>query len=95
MQSLDRISGLQQPLQTDLRRNLYLGTSGMLSYEHMRRALGIVGPDHLLFSTDYPYQSVTGDVVSGFLKGSGFSDEQRGCFAAENWDRLLSQIVRS
>lgn len=94
LRSLDRVSGLGQSLETYLRRNLYLGTSGMLSHEHMRRALGIVGSERLLFSTDYPYQAVTREVISAFLDGSGLSDDQRGSFAAGNWDMLTSQIVR-
>jgi predicted TIM-barrel fold metal-dependent hydrolase len=95
LQILDRVSGLQQPLEAYLRRNLYLGASGMLSHEHMRRALGIVGPERLLFSTDYPYQAVSREVICTFLDGSGLPDEQRGRFAAGNWDLLTSQIIRS
>ncbi|MEJ2411129.1 MAG: hypothetical protein P8Y48_17990, partial [Novosphingobium sp.] len=91
----DRVSGLEHPLETYLRRNLYLGASGMFSSEHLRRALGIVGPERLLFSTDFPYQYRPGREARGFLEASPLSGKEREDFASGNWCRLRDAIRRS
>ena len=52
--AMDRVSGLEHTIATYLRRNLYVTASGMFSPDYLARAVAIVGPDRLLFSTDYP-----------------------------------------
>jgi len=94
LKSLDRVSGLQEPLENYLRRNIYLGSSGMFSKEHLRRALGIVGPQQILFSADYPYQYRPGAEARKFLEASGLNEQELQDFASGNWLRLTSRIVR-
>ncbi len=94
LKALDRVSGLEQQLDAYLGRNVFLGCSGMLSSEHLRRALGIVGPERLLFSTDYPYQHRPGKAARLFLEATGLEKRDLENFASGNWLRLKSRIVR-
>lgn len=95
LRALDRVSGLEHPLETYLRRNVYLGASGMFSSEHLRRALGVVGPKRLLFSTDFPYQYRPGREARGFLENCPLSAKEREDFASGNWCRMRDAIRRS
>jgi len=95
LRALDRISGLEQPLEAYLRRNVYLGASGMLSSEHLRRALSVVGADRLLFSTDFPYQYRPGGEARHFLETCGLSGSDLEGFASGNWDTLRAAILRA
>ncbi|MBB4123574.1 amidohydrolase family protein [Martelella radicis] len=92
--SVDRVSGLDQSLDAYLRRNVYLGTSGMFSSEHLRRAVGIVGPDRLLFSTDYPYQYRPGATARTFIETCGLEGRELENYASGNWLRMSAAILR-
>ncbi|WP_102224280.1 amidohydrolase family protein [Acidimangrovimonas sediminis] len=94
LRALDRIAGLQHPLETYLRRNVFLGASGMFSVEHLRRAIGIVGPERLLFSTDYPYQYRPGREARAFVETCGLTGEALEGFAHRNWQQLTDAILR-
>lgn len=52
--ALDHVSGLSKPITSCLRENLYITSSGLLLPQYLERALSIVGPERLLFSTDFP-----------------------------------------
>lgn len=95
LRALDRVSGLEHPLETYLHRNVYLGVSGMFSSEHLRRAIGVVGPKRLLFSTDFPYQYRPGGEARRFLETCPLSGEDLEDFASGNWCRLRGAILRS
>ena len=55
-----------------------------------RRCLEIVGPDRLLFSTDYPYQYRPGGAARRFLEAAPLDDAARKALAHGNWDRLTA-----
>ena len=86
--AMDRVSGLEQPIATYLRRNLYVTASGMFSANYLGRAAALVGTDRLLFSTDYPYQYRPGREARQFLADCGLDDADKAAFAHENWERL-------
>ncbi|SKA24436.1 amidohydrolase family protein [Consotaella salsifontis] len=88
---LDRFSGLEHPVATYLRRNLYVTASGMFSPEYLARAAAIVGADRLLFSTDYPYQYRPGCDARRFLADCGLDEADRTAFAHGNWLRLTER----
>jgi len=92
--ALDRVSGLEHPIATYLRRNLYVTASGMFSADYLARAAAVVGADRLLFSTDYPYQYRQGCDARRFLAGCGLSDTEKAAFAHGNWDRLTNGSER-
>lgn len=49
------VANLQRPIAEYFQHNLYVTPSGMWSQAYLQRALEIVGPERLLFSTDYLY----------------------------------------
>jgi predicted TIM-barrel fold metal-dependent hydrolase len=91
--ALDRVSGLNHPIATYLRRNLYVTASGMFSPDYLARAADIVGSDRLLFSTDYPYQYRPGNDARRFLAKCGLKDGDQEAFAHGNWERLIGGIA--
>jgi len=92
--ALDRVSSLDHPLETYLRRNVFLGASGMFSSEHLRRAAGIVGPERLLFSSDFPYQYRPGNQARAFIESCGLTGRDLEGFASGNWLRMTAAILR-
>jgi predicted TIM-barrel fold metal-dependent hydrolase len=85
---LDRVSGLKRPFIEYVRDNLYLTASGMFNPAYLERAIEAVGPDRILFSTDYPYQYRTGGDARRFLDGLSLDDGDKAKFAHGNWERL-------
>ncbi|MEN2989753.1 amidohydrolase family protein [Tistrella sp. BH-R2-4] len=86
--ALDRVSGLEQPIATYLRRNLYVTASGMFLPGYLAQASAIVGADRLLFSTDFPYQYRPGGDARRFLSECGLAEPEKKGFAHGNWMRL-------
>ena len=80
---------LKRPLAHYARHNLYVTGSGMWSEAYLLRCLEIVGPDRLLFSTDYPYQYRPGRQARRFLETAPLDDAGRQAFANGNWNRLI------
>jgi predicted TIM-barrel fold metal-dependent hydrolase len=91
LNSLARVAGLQRPVADYIRQNLYVTPSGMWSQSYLQRTLEIVGPERILFSTDYPYQYRAGGAGRSFVKESALSLEQKELFAHGNWERLTQQ----
>jgi predicted TIM-barrel fold metal-dependent hydrolase len=88
---LDRVSGLKRPFIEYVRDNLYLTASGMFNPAYLERAIEAVGPDRILFSTDYPYQYRTGGDARRFLDGLSLDDGDKAKFAHGNWERLTGR----
>jgi predicted TIM-barrel fold metal-dependent hydrolase len=86
--AMDRVSGLDHPIDTYLRRNLYITASGMFLPDYLHRAATIVGTERLLFSTDYPYQYRPGADARRFLESCGLDEAAKAGFAHRNWERL-------
>ena len=88
MNSLGQIAKLQRPIAEYFKQNLYVTPSGMWSQAYLQRSLEIVGPERILFSTDYPYQYKPGKPGRLFLEEAALSVEQKELFAHGNWERL-------
>ena len=88
IERMDRIAGLKRPIRGYLRENLYVTASGMFSDRYLQRTLEVVGPERLLFSTDYPYQYRPGREARGFLEVCALDAEDKARFAHGNWERL-------
>jgi uncharacterized protein len=86
--SLARVAHLPQPIADYIRRNLYVTPSGMWSSSYLQRTLELVGPERILFSTDYPYQYRPGRPGRSFIEKADLSAEQKELFAHGNWNRL-------
>ncbi|WP_343617254.1 amidohydrolase family protein [Novosphingobium sp.] len=89
---MDRVSELEQPVATYLRRNLHITGSGMVLPHYLERARTVVGSDRLLFSTDFPYQYRAGGDARRFLENCGLDGEDKAAFAHGNWQRLTQSI---
>jgi len=92
---LSRVAKLGRPLIDCVRQNLFVTPSGMWSHSYMQRALEIVGPERILFSTDYPYQHRPGRQGWTFLEEAPISPEQREMFAHANWELLTGAPHRN
>ena len=90
--AMDRVSGLNHPIATYLRQNLYVTASGMFLPHYLERAAVVVGTDRLLFSTDYPYQYRPGHDARRFLENCGLTEPGKTGFAHENWLRLTGGV---
>lgn len=88
--AMDRVSGLAHPINTYLRRNLYITASGMFLPHYLDRAISVVGEDRLLFSTDFPYQYHDGGYARRFLDNCGLTGTAKTKFAHGNWLALTS-----
>jgi predicted TIM-barrel fold metal-dependent hydrolase len=85
---LTRVAKLRRPVVEYVRENLYVTPSGMWSQAYLQRTLEIVGPERILFSTDYPYQYRPGGQGRSFLEEAALPVEQKEMFAHANWERL-------
>ena len=94
LRALERVTKLQRPITDYFQRNLYVTSSGMWSPSYLARALEVVGPERIVFSTDYPYQYRPGRPGQSFVEQAGLSPEQRELFAHGNWDRLTGSVRR-
>jgi uncharacterized protein len=89
LSAMDRFARLQYPIAYYLQHNLYVTSSGMFMPHYLQRALDVVGPERLLFSTDYPYQYRSGRDARRFLDECGLDDVAKAGFASANWNRLI------
>jgi predicted TIM-barrel fold metal-dependent hydrolase len=94
MNSLGQIAKLQWPIAEYFQQNLYVTPSGMWSQAYLQRSLEIVGPERILFSTDYPYQYKPGKPGRSFLQEATLSAEQKELFAHGNWERLTRSAIQ-
>ena len=92
--ALARVTKLQRPIADYVRQNLYVTPSGMWSQSYLQRTLDLVGPERILFSTDYPYQYRPGRPGRTFLEEAALSSEQKEGFAHGNWDRITEGVSR-
>jgi predicted TIM-barrel fold metal-dependent hydrolase len=91
--AMDRFANLRHPVASYFKRNLYVTSSGMFMPHYLQRALEVVGPERLLFSTDYPYQYKPGGTARRFLDECGLQGDARAGFASANWERLTGAAI--
>jgi len=94
LNSLGRVATLQRPIADYFRQNLYVTPSGMWSQTYLQRALAIVGPERLLFSTDYPYQYKPGGLARAFFQEAALSADEKELFGHGNWERLTQAATQ-
>jgi predicted TIM-barrel fold metal-dependent hydrolase len=94
MNSLGQLAKLERPIAEYFQQNLYVTPSGMWSQAYLQRSLEIVGPERILFSTDYPYQYKPGRPGRSFLQEAALSAEQKELFAHGNWERLTRSAIQ-
>ncbi len=80
-------SGLSRPIIQAYRDHVYVSPSGMLTEPHFRFIFDIMGADRILYSVDYPYQSLNG--ARTFLEQLEISASDKAQIAHGNAERLL------
>ncbi len=94
LKSLARVAKLDRPVEDYFKQNLNVTPSGMWSVDYLKRAVDVVGPERILFSTDYPYQYRPGQPGRSFLLNLDLSLEAKEAFAHGNWERLTQAASR-
>jgi 2,3-dihydroxybenzoate decarboxylase len=71
-----------------LRENLYVVTSGVCSAPPLLASMQAIGADHILFGTDYPFESM--EVACRFLETAPISEIDREKISFRNAERILN-----
>ena len=94
---IDRMTGianLARPVSEYVRSNVFVTPGGVFSQRYLRWALEVVGPDRIMFASDYPYVLVPDGGARRFLDDAEVSDVDRDKMASANWDALCAGIRR-
>ena len=77
----------KKPLMQYLRKNFYVTTSGFFRTQALNATLSELGEDRVLFSTDYPYESM--QEASAWFDNAAISDNARAKIGRSNAIRLF------
>ena len=80
-------SGLKRPIVQTYREHVYVSPSGMLTLPHFQFIHALMGAERILYSIDYPYQSLDG--AHAFIEGLPVSEADKALIAHGNAERLL------
>jgi 2,3-dihydroxybenzoate decarboxylase len=73
-----------------LRTNIYVTVSGNFHTPALNNTLTELGPDHVLYSTDYPYESMR--VASDWFDNADISQDDRVKIGQTNARRLFHNL---
>jgi len=93
----DMLSGaarLPRSISEYFRQHVYVTPSGLFSHRYLHWALEMLGAEHILVATDYPFARAARGSARNFLATAQLSERDRNRTAWENWDRHCSKIVR-
>ena len=97
---LDRIDSLaapaklQRPLSAYFRDHVSITPAGIWSERYLRWSLEVLGPERILFSSDYPYRFTPNGGARTFLQSADLSEATRDAVAHGNWERLVNGVRR-
>ena len=97
LERIDRMSGianLPRLVSEYVRSNVFVTPGGVFSQRYLQWALDVVGPDRIMFASDYPYVMVPDGGSRRFLEGAEISEVDREKIASGNWERLCEDIRR-
>jgi len=80
-------SGLRRPIVQTYREHVVVSPSGMLTMPHFQFIHAMLGAQSILYSIDYPYQSLDG--ARAFIDALPISEAERALIAYGNAERLL------
>ncbi|WP_320150313.1 amidohydrolase family protein [uncultured Tolumonas sp.] len=81
------VSGLKRSITQTYREHVYVSPSGMLTLPHFQFIYALMGAERILYSIDYPYQSLDG--ARAFINGLPISDTEKALIAHGNAEKLL------
>jgi len=88
--SMGDLRKFNRPLGTYLRENFYVTVSGNFHTPALHNALAELGPEHVLFSTDYPYESMR--VASDWFDTTDISESDRQLIGQTNARRIFPNL---
>lgn len=94
---IDRMTGiadLARPVSEYVRDNVFITPGGVFSQRYLQWTLDVVGPDRILFASDYPYVLVADGGSRRFLEQAEISETDREKIASANWKKLCAGIRR-
>ena len=77
----------RRPLRYYFQHNIWVTTSGNMSPEAFRCTQDVLGLDHILFASDYPYESV--EDMMAFLRGIPLNEADYARLYYQNAEELL------
>lgn len=81
-------TGLSRTLTRTFQEHVYVTPSGMLTLPHFRFIYELMGAERILFSVDYPYQTLDG--VKTFIESLPVSKAEKEAIAFRNAEHLLN-----
>lgn len=81
------VSGLKRPIVQTYREHIFVSPSGMLTMPHFQFIYSLMGAERILYSIDYPYQSLDG--ARAFIDRLPVSAAEKALIAHGNAERLL------
>ena len=91
---LSRAAKLPRTISKYVQQNVYITASGIYSQRYLQWALEVLGPDRILFATDYPFAQPLPGAARAFLEAAQLSDLDRAKIAWTNWQTLVDKIRR-
>jgi uncharacterized protein len=86
---LSPFTTLDRPIADYVRHNVYVTPAGIFKHHLLRHAIEVVGVDHILFSTDYPFQYAPQGGAHRFLQTAPIDHAAKHAIAHANAERLL------
>jgi uncharacterized protein len=92
---LDRVNeispftSLERSIAEYVRHNIYVTPAGIFKHHLLQHTIDIIGVDHILFSTDYPFQYTPDGGARRFLETAPIDDAAKHAIAFDNAQRLL------
>ncbi|NIC29529.1 amidohydrolase family protein, partial [Serratia plymuthica] len=80
-------TGLRRTITQTFREQVYVTPSGMLTLPHFQFIYALLGAERILFSVDYPYQTLDG--VKAFIQSLPVPEEAKEAIAFRNAERLF------
>ena len=80
-------SNLTRSITDTFRQQVYVSPSGMLTRPHFNFIYELLGAERILYSLDYPYQSLDG--AHTFIDALPIADSEKAQIAHGNAERLL------
>ena len=80
-------TGLRRSLTQTYREQVYVSPSGMLTLPHFMFIRELMGSERILYSVDYPYQSLDG--ARAFLENLPIPEAEKALIAHKNAEKLF------
>lgn len=83
---------LDRPLADYFRQNVWVTGSGLLSERYLRWTAEVVGTEHILYATDYPFIDTGAGRARAFLEQAPLTQDEKAAIGSGNWERLAGQV---